>query len=148
MRNVIEKIKRGEVEKEDLVIYTQLRKKNYEVKSPELAAAEKARKRGMKISTGSIIGYIITRGGGSISDRAEIAEFAKDYDPDYYINNQVLPAVMKIIGELGYSEEDIKYLYKAISFAEVKPEEIYVLIYGKNSFKSFTVHPPILEVGG
>ena len=46
------------------------------------------------------------------------------------------------------SEEDIKYLYKAISFAEVKPEEIYILIYGKNSFKSFTVHPPILEVGG
>jgi DNA polymerase I len=32
---------------------------------------------------------------------------AKDYDPDYYINNQILPAVMKILKELGVEEKTL-----------------------------------------
>jgi DNA polymerase I len=44
-----------------------------------------------------------------ISFKAEALEFAKDYDPDYYINNQVLPAVLKILKELGYEEDDLKF---------------------------------------
>lgn len=112
IKEVVQDLKGGNIGKEDLVIYTQLRKKSYEVTSPELAAAEKARKRGMKISTGAIIGYVITKGGKSISEKAELAQFAQDYDPDYYINNQVIPAVLRILGELGYSEDDIKYVGK------------------------------------
>ena len=27
---------------------------------------------------------------------------AKDYDPEYYINHQVIPATMKILKELGF----------------------------------------------
>ena len=34
---------------------------------------------------------------------------AKDYDPNYYIDNQVLPSVLKILKELGYSEDDLKF---------------------------------------
>jgi len=115
VRDVIENLKTGNVDLNELVIYTQLKKKNYVVTSPELAAAEKARKRKMKIKIGSIIGYIITKQGKSISERSELIEYAKDYDPDYYINNQVLPAVLRILGELGYSEDDIKYLGKQSS---------------------------------
>jgi DNA polymerase I len=115
VRDVIENLKTGNVDLNELVIYTQLKKKNYVVTSPELAAAEKARKRKMKIKIGSIIGYIITKQGNSISERSELIEYAKDYDPDYYINNQVLPAVLRILGELGYTEDDIKYLGKQSS---------------------------------
>ena len=110
VRDVIEKLRKGEVGLKELVIYTQIKKKNYAITSPELAATEKARKRGMKIKVGSIIGYVITKQGKSISEKSELIEYAKDYDPNYYINNQVLPAVLRILGELGYGEEDIKYL--------------------------------------
>jgi DNA polymerase I len=115
VKDVVQHIKDGEIGKDELVIYTQLRKKNYEIMSPELAAADKARKRGMKISTGAIIGYVITRSGKSISEKAELAQYANDYDPDYYINNQVIPAVLRILGELGYTEDDIKYIGKQSS---------------------------------
>ncbi len=36
-----------------------------------------------------------------------VAEHA-DYDPEYYINNQVIPAVMRILKELGINEQDLK----------------------------------------
>ena len=115
VRDIIEKLKGGNVDLNELVIYTQLKKKRYAIVSPEVAAVEKARKKGMKIKTGAIIGYIITKQGNSISEKSELIEYAKDYDPDYYINNQVLPAVLRILGELGYNEEDIKYLGKQSS---------------------------------
>ena len=46
-------------------------------------------------------------GGYSIAWRYNIAELAKDYDADYYVEKQVLPAVLKILGALGYDEKDI-----------------------------------------
>ena len=33
----------------------------------------------------------------------------KKYDADYYIEHQVLPAVMKILRELGVTEDELKY---------------------------------------
>jgi DNA polymerase I len=118
VRETIERLNSNKVKKEELVIYTQLRKNEYEVISPEFSAVEKARKRGINISIGSIIGYIITRQGKSISEKAELEQFANDYDPEYYIDHQVLPAVMKIIGELGYTEQDIKHGGKQSSLSD------------------------------
>ncbi|HIH21589.1 MAG TPA: hypothetical protein HA222_02930, partial [Candidatus Diapherotrites archaeon] len=39
-----------------------------------------------------------------------IEEFVQEgnYDSDYYISNQLLPAVERIMQELGYSIEDLK----------------------------------------
>lgn len=31
----------------------------------------------------------------------------KEYDPEYYIQNQVLPATLRILESIGYSEEQI-----------------------------------------
>ncbi|MEM4389478.1 MAG: DNA-directed DNA polymerase [Candidatus Micrarchaeia archaeon] len=110
VREVIERLREGEVPLEELVIYTQLRKRlgGYEVVSPEVAAAQKARRAGIPLADGALVGYVITRGGGKVSDRAVLAELARDYDPTYYINNQVLPAVLKILAELGVSEDELK----------------------------------------
>ena len=111
VRDVISDLKGGKVPLKELAIYTQLKKapEQYEVKSPELFAAEKARKKGKRVGKGSIINYVITRNGKSISEKAEMLEYAKDYDPDYYVNNQVLPAVLKILKELGYDEYALKH---------------------------------------
>ncbi|MFH1095036.1 MAG: DNA-directed DNA polymerase [Candidatus Micrarchaeota archaeon] len=135
VRETVEKLRSGKMDLEKLAIQTQLTKDldKYEVKSPELAAALKADKRGKgeKFAKGSIVRYVITRSGtGSndgeidksskgthtrsknskvtVSEKAELLEYAKDYDADYYIDHQVIPTVLKILKELGVSEDDLK----------------------------------------
>jgi len=111
VKDMIERLKEGKVPLEELTIYTQIRKdpRKYDIKSPELSAAQKAIAAGMQIEKGSMIGYVITKKGATISDKAYVVEMAKDYDPNYYIDNQVLPSVLKILKELGYSEDDLKF---------------------------------------
>ncbi len=111
VRESIERLRRGQVSLEELAIVTQLNKDprgGYEVISPELSAARKAIENGVLIERGSMISYVITKKGASISEKAMPTDMAKDYDADYYINNQVLPAVMKILKELGYDEYGMK----------------------------------------
>ena len=94
---------------DDLIIYTQITRplSQYEQIGPHVAAAKKLLNLGVSIGEGSIISYIITKGVGSISSRAVPAEFAENYDPEYYIHNQVIPAAMRILSGLGIKEEEL-----------------------------------------
>lgn len=111
VKNVIKTLNSGEVNLEDLVIHTKLTKKpeNYKQIAPHVIAAEKLRLHGQKVTSGSIIRYVITKGKGPISKRAEPIEYVgnKEYDAEYYIQNQVLPATLRILEAIGYSEEQI-----------------------------------------
>lgn len=111
VRKVISDLKAGKIKKEDLVIQTILKRdlNNYNAIGPHVAAAQKAVSRGKFLEIGSVLGFIITKSGKSISDKAELEEYVNEgnYDADYYIKNQVLPAVIKILRELGYSEDDL-----------------------------------------
>ena len=113
VKQVISDLKEGKFPKKDLVIMTLLQRdlEDYTAIGPHVAAAEKAIKRGKELGVGSMLSFIITKGKGkmSISDKAELEEYVSegDYDADYYIENQVLPAVIKILQELGYSKEDL-----------------------------------------
>ncbi len=116
----IDELKAGKTPLEELVIYTQLKKSpgDYEVNSPELAAAKKAMNAGMPVEVGSLISFVITRRGNSISDKAMPLELAKDYDSGYYIEHQVIPAVLKILKELGVKKEDLLLGGKQSSLGE------------------------------
>jgi len=111
VKKVIEELKTGKTGKKDLVIFSQIKKSitSYDNIGPHVSAAKKAIKKGKALGAGSIIGYIITKNGKSISDRAELEEFVEEgnYDSDYYITHQVIPAVIKIIQEFGYNEKDL-----------------------------------------
>ena len=111
VKQTIKDLQTGKTGKEDLKIYTQIKKPlgSYESIGPHVAAAQKAIARGARIDVGSVIEYIVTRTGRSISEQAELVEYVKEgnYDPDYYIQHQVVPAVIKIMNELGYTEEDL-----------------------------------------
>lgn len=111
VKEVVERLRSGKVPLEEVAIYTQLKKSpsNYDIVSPELSAAKKGIAKGKKIGQGSVIAYVITKKGKSISEKAELLEYAKDYDPAYYIDNQVLPSVMKILKELGFDEYELKH---------------------------------------
>ncbi|MBY6293985.1 DNA polymerase [Nanohaloarchaea archaeon H01] len=109
-KEVIEDLKDGDVPVEDLRIYTSLTKKpeNYDSTAPHVEAAKKAIERGEDISPGSTISYVITRGGGSISNRAELLKYADSYDSEYYVENQVLPVVLRVLKVFGYTEGQLK----------------------------------------
>ena len=119
VKNVINELNNGEVKLEDLVIHTKLTKKpgNYKQTAPHVKAAEKLIMDGQKVTSGSIIRYIITKGNEPISRRAEPIELIGDkpYDPEYYIEHQVLPATLRILESIGYSEEQIMNNEKQMS---------------------------------
>ncbi|MGC8669739.1 MAG: DNA-directed DNA polymerase [Candidatus Micrarchaeia archaeon] len=112
VKDTVQRLNEGKVPISDLAISTQLRKgiDAYDAKSPELAAAQKAIREGLKTREEvehAVISYVITKHGSSISEKAELAEFAKDYDPSYYINHQIIPATMRILKELNLNEEEL-----------------------------------------
>lgn len=113
-KDIIKKLKEGKVQKKELVIMKQLKAKpsKYESIGPHVAAAQKAMDRGKDIEVGALLGFVVTKGSGkskSISDKAELEEYVKegDYDADYYIGHQIIPAVLNIMQELGYGKEDL-----------------------------------------
>jgi DNA polymerase I len=119
VQEVIEDIKKSNVKLEDLVIHTQLTKNPHEYAqmAPHVLAAKKSIAKGRDIKRGSIIRYVVVKGREPISKRAVPIEDAKisNYDPNYYIENQVLPAVGRIIESLGYSVQDILHKEKQSS---------------------------------
>jgi len=113
VRKVIERVKKREVSLADLTLYTQLTKSisSYKNIGPHVVVAKKLIEKGRDVSPGMVIGYVIVKGPSKmISKRAEPVEFAsiEDYDPEYYIENQILPAVIRIFEAMGYSKEDLK----------------------------------------
>ena len=111
VRQIIIKLKKKELPLSKLIMQTQLKMNidDYEQIGPHVAVAKKLRNKGIELNQGSLIWYVIKEGTGMIRDRAEVPEECneKDYDAEYYINNQVIPAVEKIFEVFGYKKEDL-----------------------------------------
>ena len=80
VKKVFKRIKNGEVENKELIIHTQITKP------------------------------LDQYGKGSISQRAIPYEYSEGYayDKDYYINNQLIPAIERIMYSFGYSKKDLQ----------------------------------------
>jgi len=109
--NVIEKLNKKEIPLSSLIIKEQLTKKleNYEQIGPHVAVAKRMQEKGIKITPGMPIWFIVTEGKGMIRDKAKPPDECKgnEYDAAYYINNQIIPSVMRILEVVGYKEEDL-----------------------------------------
>ena len=112
VKKVMKKLRNGDVDKKELIIHTQITKplNQYKQVGPHVIAAQKIEENGIKVTRGTIIQYIITKGKGSISQRAVPYEYSEgyDYDKDYYINNQLIPAVERIMYSFGYTRKDLQ----------------------------------------
>ena len=112
VKKVLKRIRKGEVDKKELIIHTQITKQldQYKQVGPHVVAAKRIEEHGIKISRGTIIQYIIVKGKGSISQRAVPYDYSEgyEYDKDYYIHHQLIPAVGRIMGPLGYSKKDLE----------------------------------------
>ncbi|OQX82132.1 MAG: hypothetical protein B6D56_00015 [Candidatus Omnitrophica bacterium 4484_70.1] len=111
VKTTIKHLKQLQIDLKDLVVYEQITKPlgEYKLISPHVSAAKKLEEKGIPVGEGSVIGFVIKKGGGSISEKAYPVEFIKleEIDIDYYIYHQILPASLRILKVLGVKEEDI-----------------------------------------
>ena len=116
VKKVLKKIKKGDVDKKEMIIHTQITKPldQYKQVGPHVIAARKIEEHGIKVTRGTIVQYIITKGKGSISQRAVPYEYSEGYayDKDYYINNQLIPAIERIMYSFGYTKQDLEDMAK------------------------------------
>lgn len=107
----IRELKEGRVPLQNLTIRTQITKElsSYTTISPHVAVARRIFAKGVPVGPGYMVEYVIAKGSGLIRERARLMEEIKEgeYDADYYINNQVLPAVSSIFLVFGYKEEEL-----------------------------------------
>ena len=111
VRKIIDDLKKGKVDLKDLVIYEQLTKpiEEYKSLSPHLACAKKMREKGEEVEPGTIIIFVISKKGETISEKAIPFEWASltDIDTDYYIHHQIIPAALRILAVFDIKEEDL-----------------------------------------
>lgn len=111
VKNVIEKLKKGKIPLKDLIVIEQLTKplSEYKAIGPHVVAARKIKERGRPLGEGMPIMFVITKGKGSISERAEPFEDVEinDIDNEYYISHQIVPAALRVLTVLGVTEEEL-----------------------------------------
>ena len=112
LNKVLENIRNYNFDLDDFVIYTQLTKSISKYKSipPHVAALKRSKR---KYKPGDIIGYVVLKGKGRISDRSVLIE---DFDGDltkidinYYIEHQILPSIKPILYEIEKQNQLTKW---------------------------------------
>ncbi len=106
VKEVIKNLRDKKVATGMVTIKTQITRevKSYENIPPHVAIAIKMQEHGEKVGAGTTVSYVVTEGKSIIRDRAKLPEEVKEgeYDAEYYIANQVVPAVGKILEVIGY----------------------------------------------
>ncbi len=113
LKEIIQKLKNREIEKEDLIIRTQLKKPLSEYKniSPHVIAARKMQEIEKPISQGGLIEYYVSeipeKKKKLVRERVKLPDEPGKYDIDYYLNRQVLSAVENIFQIFGINIKEI-----------------------------------------
>ena len=111
VKEVIHDLRTKKVNPNKLIIVTQLQKDiaDYETYGPHVAAAQRMQSKGEEVPPGTMISYIVAEGKGRIRDRVKLPDEIKDndYDSEYYIKHQIVPAVQSIFEVLGFKSEDL-----------------------------------------
>ncbi len=111
VKEVIKSLRDKKVATEKVMIKTQITRdvKSYENIPPHVAIALRMQERGERVGAGTTVSYVVTEGRSIIRDRAKLPEEVKEgeYDAEYYIANQVVPAVGKILEVIGYDSSQL-----------------------------------------
>ena len=113
VRGIIRKLEEGQIPIEKLVIWKTIGKslEDYEMDTAHVAAARKLVEAGYTISKGEKIGFVILKGDGRLSDKTMPYILVKDpseIDYEYYVEKQVIPAALRILGYFGIREQQLR----------------------------------------
>jgi len=109
VKKVVKDVKDKKVELKKMIIKEQLKMPldSYRQIGPHVTVAKRMKALGYDVSPGANIYFIVSNEPGIIRDKAKIPSECKDYDANYYIENQILPSVEKIFEVFGVKKEDI-----------------------------------------
>ena len=101
VKEIIKKLKERKINKEDLIIKTQLKKplSEYKAISPHVVAAKKMHEQKIPISQGNLVKYYIAETREKkklVRDKVKLPDEKGEYNIEYYLENQILPAVENI----------------------------------------------------
>jgi len=112
VKEVIKKLNQRKIEKGDLIIKTQLTKPISEYKSisPHVIAARKMEEAKIPVSDGNLIEYYIAETKEKtklVREKVKLPDEEGEYNIEYYLEHQVLPAVENIFQVFGIETKDI-----------------------------------------
>jgi DNA polymerase elongation subunit (family B) len=101
LKTIIKQIKERKTNIEDLIIRTQLKKplSEYKAISPHVVAARKMLEQEIPISQGNLVSYYIAETEGKkklVRDKVKLPSEKGEYNIEYYLEKQILPAVENI----------------------------------------------------
>ncbi len=112
LKGIVKKIKKREIDKNDLIIKTMLKKplSEYRAISPHVIAARKMQEKSIPISGGNLIKYYIaeTRERKKlVREKVKLPDEKGEYNIKYYLERQLLPAVENIFNIFNIKTEEI-----------------------------------------
>lgn len=112
VKKVIKDLKERNIEREQIMIKTQLKKPIHEYKSisPHVIAAIKMKEQGRPIDVGMLIEFFIAETREKkklVREKVKLPEEQGEYNIEYYLNNQILPAVENIFEVFSINIKDL-----------------------------------------
>ncbi|MDD5192913.1 MAG: DNA polymerase domain-containing protein, partial [Candidatus Nanoarchaeia archaeon] len=114
VKNVIRKIKNREIEIKEVLIRTQLKKSidEYKAITPHVIAARKIKEAGKPIDIGMLVEYFIAEVRSEkekklVREKVKLPDEKGEYNINYYLNNQILPAVENIFEVFNINIKEI-----------------------------------------
>ncbi len=112
VKNIIKKVKKREIKKEELIIRTQLKKplSEYKAITPHVIAARKMKELEIPIDDGGLIQYYIAESNTKnklVRERVKLPEEEGEYDIKYYLERQILQAVENIFNVFGINTKEL-----------------------------------------
>lgn len=112
IKETIKNIKERKIDKEDIMIRTQLKKpiSEYKAITPHVIAAQKIQARGLPIDLGMVIEYFIAETREKkvlVREKVKLPDEKGEYNIKYYLEHQILPAVENIIEVFNINLKEI-----------------------------------------
>ncbi len=112
LKEIVKKIKERKITQKDILIKTQLKKpiSEYKAITPHVIAAKKMQEQKIPVDMGNIIKYYIAETQGKkklVRDKVKLPEEKGEYNIEYYLERQILPAVENIFQVFGINVKEI-----------------------------------------
>ena len=113
IKEVVKKLKTRKISKEDIMIRTQLKKSisDYKSISPHVIAAKKMKELLIAVSEGNLIEYYIAeipnKKSKLVREKVKLPQEEGEYNIEYYLERQILPAVENIFQVFGIEIKEI-----------------------------------------
>ena len=112
VKKTIEDLKERNVERDEIIIRTQLKKplSEYKAITPHVIAAQKMKERGLPVDMGMLVEYFIaeTREKKAlVREKVKLPDEKGEYNIKYYLEHQILPAVENIFEVFNINIKEI-----------------------------------------